>query len=316
MDLHLAYRPQQAEDLVGNEGIVKALKSFHKKKKWPHTMLLTGPSGCGKTTIARIIARELGVTRFDDESDSGVFSGVDAARRLVNATRYTPFGGQNRVFILDECHAFSQQSWNALLKTIEEAPPFAYFIFSTTVLSKVPRTVKTRCYHFAVQPVVPKDLRRLLSEVAEAEGLLTEIHEEDAEDIIAAAVGAADGSPRQALVNLGMVANCETKKEAKQLLSTAEPEGDAVEIARLVAGGKKVPWKRVTELVKALEDQNPETVRILVLNYLTGCAMRATRDADAMFYLEQMAAFEEPYKAEERWAPLLLSVGRCLYQED
>ncbi len=164
------WRPQTFADLVGQEHVVKALVNALQTDRLHHAYLFTGIRGVGKTTIARIFAKSLncetGVTaepcgecsvckdisagRFLDliEVDAASSNGVDNTRELLENSHYAPTSGRYKVYLIDEVHMFSNSSFNALLKTLEEPPEHVKFILATTETKKLPATILSRCLQF------------------------------------------------------------------------------------------------------------------------------------------------------------------------
>ena len=175
------YRPQNFDDLIGQEVMVRTLRNAFAMGRIAQAYMLTGVRGVGKTTTARILARalnyeapgggtegasldmpQLGVhcqaimeSRHVDvlEMDAASNTGIDDIREIIEAVRYKPAAARYRVFIIDEVHMLSKSAFNGLLKTLEEPPPHVKFIFATTEIRKVPVTILSRCQRF--------DLRRV-----------------------------------------------------------------------------------------------------------------------------------------------------------
>ena len=175
------YRPQNFDDLIGHQAMVKTLKNAFASGRIAHAYILTGVRGVGKTTTARILARALNYvgpagedngpqmdmaeegrhckaiaeSRHPDvmEMDAASRTGVGDIRELIEGVRYAPVEARYKVYIIDEVHMLSTAAFNALLKTLEEPPEHVKFIFATTEIRKVPVTVLSRCQRF--------DLRRI-----------------------------------------------------------------------------------------------------------------------------------------------------------
>jgi len=209
------WRPRSFRELVGQEHVVRALGNALDHQRLHHAYLFTGTRGVGKTTIARILAKSLnceqGVTsqpcgvcsacteidagRFVDllEVDAASRTKVDQTRELLENVPYAPVRGRYKVYLIDEVHMFSESSFNALLKTLEEPPPHVKFLLATTDPQKVPVTVLSRCLQFNLKRLSPELIGGHLRKVLGEEGIG---FEEGAIDLIARA---ADGSLRDGL---------------------------------------------------------------------------------------------------------------------
>jgi DNA polymerase III subunit gamma/tau len=214
------YRPKSFDDLIGQEAMVKTLKNAFASGRIAHAFMLTGVRGVGKTTTARLLARALNyesdtvhepsVTALADgdgnccksilegrhmdvlELDAASRSKVEDMRELMEGVRYAPVEARYKVYIIDEVHMLSTASFNALLKTLEEPPPHAKFIFATTEIRKVPVTILSRCQRFDLRRVEPEVISANLERIAEAEGARIEA------DALALIARAAEGSVRDA----------------------------------------------------------------------------------------------------------------------
>ena len=186
------YRPQGFEELVGQPGVSRTLKTALASGRVHHAYLFTGPRGCGKTTTARILAkalncakgpapqpcdecsscREIALSSSLDvlEMDAASHTGVDNVREVIIETvALAPTRDRYKVFIIDEAHMLSGAAFNALLKTIEEPPPHVVFILATTEAHKVPATVASRCQRYKFRPVAPEPLAEHLADIARKE---------------------------------------------------------------------------------------------------------------------------------------------------
>jgi DNA polymerase-3 subunit gamma/tau len=212
------YRPRTFEDLYGQEAMVRTLRNAFAAGRIAHAFMLTGVRGVGKTTTARLLARALNYRtdavdspsldlslegrhcraiiegRHMDvlELDAASRTGVGDMRDLLDGVRYAPVEARYKVYIIDEVHMLSTGAFNALLKTLEEPPPHAKFIFATTEIRKVPVTILSRCQRFDLRRVEPEDIIRNLQMILEAEGVRV-----DAEGLTLIA-RAAEGSVRDA----------------------------------------------------------------------------------------------------------------------
>ena len=221
------YRPRTFEDMIGQEAMVRTLTNAFTAGRIAHAFMLTGVRGVGKTTTARLLARALnyerdGVTgpsldltvdgrhcqaiiegRHMDvlELDAASRTKVDEMRELLDGVRYSPVEARYKVYIIDEVHMLSTAAFNALLKTLEEPPPHAKFIFATTEIRKVPVTILSRCQRFDLRRVEPEVIVANLQRLCEAESALVE------QEGLALIARAAEGSVRdaQSLLDQAMV---------------------------------------------------------------------------------------------------------------
>ncbi len=168
--LYRKYRPSIWDEVIGQEHIVSVLSSSIKNENFSHAYLFTGSRGTGKTSVARIFARELGVS-VDDilEIDAASNRGIDDIRALREAVRVLPFSGRFKVYIIDEVHMLSKDAWGALLKTLEEPPAHVIFVMATTELDKVPATILSRCQVFNFRKPNEKILSKIISDIGKKE---------------------------------------------------------------------------------------------------------------------------------------------------
>ncbi|AFN75024.1 DNA polymerase III subunit tau [Melioribacter roseus P3M-2] len=187
------WRPQKFEEVVGQEHITTTLKNAIKNNRIAHAYLFAGPRGVGKTTTARILAKVLNCLNPLDgepcnecemcksfhnsqsldviEIDGASNRRIEEIRSLRESVKYAPAKGKYKVYIIDEVHMLTPESFNALLKTLEEPPEHTLFIFATTDVHKVPLTIVSRCQRFDFRRIELNTIKDLLSKIAEAEGI-------------------------------------------------------------------------------------------------------------------------------------------------
>jgi DNA polymerase-3 subunit gamma/tau len=215
------YRPATFDDLIGQDAMVRTLSNAFASARLPQAWILTGVRGVGKTTTARILARALNYELPDGsitgptvkmpvlgmhcqaimesrhidviEMDAASHNGVEDVRQINDAIRYAPVSARYKVYILDEVHMLSGAAFNALLKTLEEPPPHAKFIFATTEIRKVPITILSRCQRFDLRRIDASVLVKHLERIAEKEAIEIE------PEALALIARAAEGSARDAL---------------------------------------------------------------------------------------------------------------------
>ena len=168
--LYRKYRPKTFKDVLGQEHIVSVLEGALKTGNTSHAYLFAGSRGTGKTSIARILADEMkcGVSDLY-EIDAASNRGIDDVRELRESVRTLPFSSKYKVYIIDEVHMLTKEAFNALLKTLEEPPPYVIFILATTEMNKVPDTVVSRCQTFQFKKPSQKILKDLVLNIAKKE---------------------------------------------------------------------------------------------------------------------------------------------------
>src|SRR5215213_8847301 len=214
------YRPRTFDDLIGQDAMVRTLSNAFETGRIPQAWMLTGVRGVGKTTTARILARGLNYQRPDGtgsptihmpelgvhceaimesrhvdvlEMDAASHTGIEDVRQITDGVRYAPASARYKVYIIDEVHMLSEKAFNAFLKTLEEPPPHAKFVFATTEIRKVPITILSRCQRFDLRRIEADKLVAHLIRICRAEG----VHASD--ESLASIARAAEGSVRDSL---------------------------------------------------------------------------------------------------------------------
>lgn len=173
--LYRTYRPSGFDEVRGQAQVTDVLKTAIKNKKIAHAYLFCGSRGTGKTTVARILARELGVSDKDlYEIDAASNTGVDHIRELREGVNVVPFESPYKFYIIDEAHMLSRNAWNAFLKTLEEPPPHVIFVMATTERDKVPDTIQSRCEIYTFKQPTREILADIVTDVAKSEGYAIE----------------------------------------------------------------------------------------------------------------------------------------------
>jgi len=198
------YRPQNFEDVVGQQAITNTLENAIKSNHLAQALLFTGPRGVGKTSCARILAKKINlqdtsIAEDEDfafnifELDAASNNSVDDIRSLTEQVRIPPQTGKYKVYIIDEVHMLSPNAFNAFLKTLEEPPAHAFFILATTEKHKIIPTILSRCQIFDFKRIGVLDAKNYLRTICKNEGITAD---DDALHIIAQK---ADGAMRDAL---------------------------------------------------------------------------------------------------------------------
>ncbi len=219
--LYRKYRPGSFDDVVGQDHIVRALRGGLSTDKISHAYLFTGPRGTGKTTIARILARSLNCEKPKEgmpcgkcascqtitageamdimEIDAASNRGIDEIRALREGVRFAPSSLKYKVFIIDEVHMLTKESFNALLKTLEEPPSHAIFILATTEAHKVLPTIISRCQRYDFKKIQISDVASRLKKIADSEDIKI------SDDALRLVALASDGCMRDAESLLGQI---------------------------------------------------------------------------------------------------------------
>ncbi|WJW76317.1 DNA polymerase III subunit gamma/tau [Thiohalobacter sp. IOR34] len=273
------WRPRNFHEMVGQEHVLRALVNALDNDRLHHAYLFTGTRGVGKTTIARIFAKSLNCEqgvgsepcgrcsacteidegRFVDliEVDAASRTKVDETRELLENVQYAPTRGRFKVYLIDEVHMFSNHSFNALLKTLEEPPPHVKFLLATTDPQKLPVTILSRCLQFNLKRLPPQAIRDHLAEVLGRESIEAE------PAALAELARAADGSMRDALSLLDQAiaygGGSIREAEVRAMLGSIE-RGQVYELLRALAAADAAALLRT---VAALAERAPDYAAVL-----------------------------------------------------
>jgi DNA polymerase III subunit gamma/tau len=254
------YRPQRFGDVVGQDHVAQTLTNAIGQKRIAHAYLFCGPRGTGKTTLARIFAKCLNCTDgpkvdFDDadsrcqeiaegrsldviEIDGASNRGIDEVRELRDTVKYAPATGRFKIYIIDEVHMLTKEAFNALLKTLEEPPAHAKFMFATTEPEKVLPTILSRCQRFDLRKIPAALIVKHLAYIASKENVRI-----DGAALHAIARGA-DGAMRDAESTLDqLISFCGEKIEEPDVLSMfgLTAQSQILELARAILAGEAEP---------------------------------------------------------------------------
>jgi len=300
------YRPRTFEDLIGQEAMVRTLTNAFATGRIAHAFMLTGVRGVGKTTTARLLARALNFEsdtvkqptldlkeegyhcraiiegRHMDvlELDAASRTKVDEMRDLLDGVRYSPSEARYKVYIIDEVHMLSTAAFNALLKTLEEPPPHAKFIFATTEIRKVPVTILSRTQRFDLRRVEPEVLIENLSKIAEIEGALVE------REGLSLIARAAEGSVRdaQSLLDQAIVqterGQTVTAAVVRDMMGLAD-RGETIALFETVMSGQPGPAITRFRTLWSM-GADPAVVMLDLLDHCHGASVAKALGPDAL----------------------------------
>ena len=263
------YRPQTFQDVVNQEHVKTTLENAIVQNRIAHGYIFSGQRGTGKTTVARILARCLNCIQGPTTTPCGVCAscleitaggtvdvieidaasnrGINEMRELRENVRYQPARDRYKIFIIDEAHQITSEAFNALLKTIEEPPPWVVFVLCTTEAHKIPATIASRCQHFSFRSVDFEDLMTRMAWICQQENIETD------PETLAVLAQAGEGSVRDSLSALDQAIACCGSKlnaaEVRGLLGAFSLES----LERVTAALRDGDSRRMLEVVDELE---------------------------------------------------------------
>ena len=268
-ELYRKYRPNNLDEMVGNETTIKSLKK--ELENGSHVFLMTGPAGCGKTTLARIMAKEVGAGPLSiHEINSAKNRGIETAREVEEQMRFNPSDGDALVWIFDECHQWLSPVQNAFLKALEDTPEHCYFFLCTTDPQKLIAPLKTRCSIINVKPLSDEEMTYLLKRTARAEKIKVgnEVYERICE--------LAQGGSRKGLKLLAKVLYLDSDEERLEVLKQDDDSEsqESIELCRALC--KNTNIKKLFSLLNEIDISDPEKVRQGIMGYMNSCILKGS----------------------------------------
>ena len=262
--LSLKYRPQNFDQLIGQESMSTAIQNAIQMDRVPNAYLLTGIRGVGKTTTARIIAKAINCNKHFGEKkedkneeychceaiidsshmdilemDAASKTGIDDIREILDSSQYLPATAKYKVFIIDEVHMLSKQAFNALLKTLEEPPSHLKFILATTEVKKIPVTILSRCQRFDLRRIKMEEMQIFLKDIATKEQAKVD------DKALAILAKSSEGSVRdalsvldQAIITFNLQDQEITEKNVRDMLGLAD-QSRVIELLSFIIKGSQ-----------------------------------------------------------------------------
>ena len=285
--LYRKYRPQDFDNLIGQEEIVKTLKNSIKSGNIAHSYIFSGPRGTGKTSTARIFAKAINCQNnidgspcnkcnsclnFSDnpdvfEIDAASHNGVDQIRELIENVKLIPSNSKFKIYIIDEVHMLSVSAFNALLLTLEEPPRHAIFIFATTNIENVPITILSRCQRYDFHKIKIDDITTNLKEISKLEKISI------TDDALKEIANMAEGGMRDALSMLDQL----SKNKDKITLEIVENQMKSISsnsLKELLSYMERNDGKKIAEYVDLLRTKAID-YKTFIKKFVNICAAEA-----------------------------------------
>ncbi len=294
------YRPVTLDQIQGQDAVVKSLRELLKNP--PHAFLFySNIPGNGKTSLARIIASELKCEKNNIiEIAASDKNGIDDMRVLQEAVKLPGFGdNKTKIVILDEAHRVGSQAWDSMLKIFEEPPKHLYWVICTTDISKVPKTIVSRCKDYFLKDVSEDDLIAVVEFIAGEEQIFLP---KNASILIAKE---SRGSVRNAISALEKCVGTTTIDEVAELLGSAIENKNVLDLCRMLADPTKFSWKKFRKVADDIRNLNPYSIKVQVMGYFTSAVLNS-RDINTHFF-GILKSFDKPVDTQTGFAVILLN---------
>jgi DNA polymerase-3 subunit gamma/tau len=304
--LYRTYRSRSFDEIVGQEHVTKLLGNAIKTGKIAHAYLLTGPRGVGKTSVARIIAHAVNELEYSEDThldiieiDAASNRRIDDIRDLRDKVHIAPVSAPYKVYIIDEVHMLTGESFNALLKTLEEPPEHVIFILATTEVHKLPATIISRTQRFHFRSATNEDITRHLKVIAKKEKI---DYDEQALDLIASHAGGSFRDSVSLLDQLSGLSEKITAELVQTVLGMAEQQRVETMIDALTSGA-------IDTLVTELEAVQAAGVSAVVLTEQLSRTIAIRAKINHHLYLLLDALTDVP-KAHDPYLKLIATMVR------
>jgi DNA polymerase-3 subunit gamma/tau len=259
-ELYKMTRPASFREMIGQDKTTKQIMLLLKEDRFPQSILISGPSGCGKTTIARILQKKLGCSKWDfKEINAADTKGIDKIREIHDRMGFAAHS-KSRIYLFDEAHKLTNDAQTALLKMLEDTPPDVYFILCTTDPQKVIITIRNRCSSFTVRSLTKTELQSLIIQTCERGNINPP--SDEVQDKIIECCG---GSARRCIVILDQIRSMISEEEQLDAITALDSEAQAKQICQLLL--KRARWNEISPVLKKINEE-PETIRRMILGYM------------------------------------------------
>lgn len=265
MSLHIKYRPQSFDEMMGNKVVIKSLEKTIKGKDRPHVYLFSGERGCGKTTLARICSKEIGASEYGiTEINTSNNRGIDTARKIIEDMKFIPIDGVSKVYIIDEVHKTTNEWQNSMLKPLEDTGAFSYFFLCTTNPEKLIKPLRSRCMEFQVEKLKEREILHLLKVISKKEMIVK------TKEVFYTIAEKSKGNPREALILLEKIKDL-NEKDSLEILKNDDLSlsKSILDLCRILIKNKDKTWKEASGILKdVLKENDPMNVKLAVIGYM------------------------------------------------